>query len=373
MQVFKTFFKILNKQKHQFIIYISIFAVLLGVLSNVGSEERKEFQGSKMDIVVFDYDNSEESKYLMEYMYLLHNKVDIKDDREELQDNLYWQVIDYVLYIDEGYSDTGKVSNIKRDGTKASIYVEEQIAAYQKSFDAYVVAGYSLEEANEKAISALDKEGLVSYKGKSSVAMPKMYYYYTYMTYILIMLLMNVMAPIIMVYNKKEIKARNTVSPMTGRSRNFQLIGAAGVLSIAVWIALILVSAIMFKGEIFKGTNALNIVSSFVFLILTVGLVCLVSNFNLSAPTISMISNIIALGIAFLGGVFVPMEIFSDSVLKLSKLMPTYWHVIATESLYKDGALDIFWKCVGIEALFAVAFIAIALVVAKVMKQRREG
>ena len=114
MQVFKTFFKILNKQKHQFIIYISIFGVLLGVLSNVGGNERKEFQGSKMDIVVFDYDNSEESKYLMEYMYSLHNKVDVEDDREEIQDSLYWQVIDYVLYIDEGYSETGKLSNIKR-------------------------------------------------------------------------------------------------------------------------------------------------------------------------------------------------------------------------------------------------------------------
>ena len=72
MQVFKTFFKILNKQKHQFVIYTCIFAVLLGVLTSVGSDERKEFKESKMDIVVFDYDNSEESKYLMEYLYSLH-------------------------------------------------------------------------------------------------------------------------------------------------------------------------------------------------------------------------------------------------------------------------------------------------------------
>ncbi|MBE5933785.1 MAG: ABC transporter permease [Lachnospiraceae bacterium] len=373
MQVFKTFFKILNKQKHQFIIYISIFGVLLGVLSNVGGNERKEFQGSKMDIVVFDYDNSEESKYLMEYMYSLHNKVDVEDDREEIQDNLYWQTIDYVLYIDEGYSETGKLSNIKREGTKASIYVEEQIEAYQKSFDAYVAAGYSSKEANEKTIAALDSDGLVNYKGKSSVALPKQYYYFTYMTYILIMLLMNVMAPIIMVFNKKEIKDRNSVAPMTLKSRSTQLIGASAVLSIAVWAALIIVAAIMFKGQVFVGTNALNLLSSFVFLLLTVGIVCIVSSFNLKAPTISMISNIIALGMAFLGGVFVPMEIFSDGILKIARFMPTYWQVKATESLYVDGGLDTFFKCVGIEALFAVAFMAIALIVAKVMKQRREG
>ena len=373
MQVFKTFFKILDKQKHQFVIYISIFAVLLGVLTSVGGEERKEFKESRMDIVIFDYDNSEKSRYLMEYMYSIHNKVDIDDDKEVIQDNLYWQEIDYVLYINEGYSETGKVSNIKRDGTKVGAYADGQIASYQKAFDTYVAAGYSLEEANAKAIESLDNAGLVTYKGKTTVTRPKLYYYYTYITYIMIMLLMNVMAPIIMVYNKKEIRDRNMIAPMTAKSRNLQLIGASAVLSIAVWAALIIVSAIMFKGQIFNGANALNMVSSFVFLILTVGLVSLVSNFNLKAPTISMISNIIALGMAFLGGVFVPLEIFSDNVLKLSKLMPTYWHVIATESLYKDGALDTFWKCVGIEALYAVAFVAMALVVAKVVKERREA
>ncbi len=373
MQVFKTFFKILDKQKHQFIIYISIFAVLLGILTNVGGDQRKEFQGSRLDLVVFDYDNSEESKYLMEYMYSIHDKVEVVDDKEEIQDYLYYQVLDYVLYIDEGYSETGNVSNIKRPGSESGSYVDGQISSYQKAFDAYVAAGYSLEEANAKAIESLDNEGLVSYKGNTTAAKPKMYYYYTYMTYILIMLLMNVMAPVIMVYNKKEIKDRNTVAPMTTRSRNLQLIGASAVLSIAVWVALIIISAIMFKGEIFKGTNLLNMVSSFVFLLITVGLVCIVSSFNLKAPTISMISNIVALGMAFLGGVFVPLEIFSGTILKVAKLMPTYWHVTATESLYKDGALDTFWKCVGIEALYAVAFIAIALVVAKVMKEKREG
>ena len=372
MQVFKTFFKILNKQKHQFIIYISIFAVLLGILSNVGGDQRKEFQGSRVDVMVFDYDNSEESKYLMEYIYSIHDKQEVADDREEIQDLLYYQVLDYVVYIEEGYSETGELSNIKRPGSHSGSYVDGQIAAYQKAFDAYVAAGCSFEEANEKAVNSLDSEGLVSYKGKSATK-PKMYYYFTYMTYILIMLLMNVMAPIIMVYNKKEIKDRNAVAPMTTKSRSVQLIGASAVLSIAVWVALIIVAAIMFKGQVFVGTNALNLLSSFVFLLLTVGLVCIVSSFNLKTPTISMISNIIALGMAFLGGVFVPMEIFSDEILKIARFMPTYWQVKATESLYVDGGLDTFFKCVGIEALFALAFMAIALIVAKVMKERREG
>ena len=372
MQVFKTFFKILNKQKHQFIIYISIFAVLLGILSNVGGEQRKEFQGSKLDIVVFDHDNSEASKYLCDYMYSIHNKVDVIDDKEEIQDCLYWQVVDYVLYIEEGYSETGELSNIKRPGSESGSYVDGQIAAYQKAFDAYVAAGYSLEDANAKTLVSLDSEGLVNYKGKSAEK-PKIHYYFTYMTYILVMLLVNVMAPTIMVFNKKEIRNRNVVAPMTTKSRSVQLIGASAMLSIAIWVALIIVSAIMFKGEIFKGTNSLNIVSSFVFLLITVGIVCIVSCFDLKAPAISMISNIVALGMSFLGGVFVPMEVFSDRMLKLARFMPTYWQVKATESLYVDGGLDTFWKCVGIEALFAMAFITISLLTAKFMKQRREG
>ena len=43
--------------------------------------------------------------------------------------------------------------------------------------------------------------------------------------------------------------------------------------------------------------------------------------------------NVISLALCFLGGVFVPQEFFSDSIIKVAKFFPTYWYVATNNSI----------------------------------------
>ena len=267
MQVFNTFFKITKKQLPSFIIYFSIFTVLLGVMASMGTGNNV-YKESSMDIAIFNSDNSSKSKFLEEYLSSKHNIIELENDDEVIQDALYFQLVDYVLYIDEGF----KLTNIKRPGSTTGNYVDGHISTFEKAYDSYILAGYSEDEAYEKTIISLDNEGLVSLKGKSTEK-PVIYYFYTYFSYILIALLINILAPVIIALNRKEVRERTGISPLSEKNRSIQIITGAVILSVGLWVILNMVSVVMFKGELFQEKNAFYLLNSFCYLILSVGVV----------------------------------------------------------------------------------------------------
>lgn len=365
MQVFKTFFKITKKQIPSFITFFVIFTVLLCIMSAIGTGNNA-YTESRLSVAIFNQDTSAKAKYLTEYLSEKHDIVTVENDDETIRDSLFFEVLDYVLYIEDGCS----LTNIKRPGSTTGMYVDHQIDTFCKTYDAYLSAGCDEAQANEKTIQALDNAKLVSMKGKGT-RKPTIYYFYTYLTYILIGLLINAMSPVIIALNRKEVKDRSDISPMNAKSRNYQIFAGAVLFSFAVWLMMIGVSAIMFRGELFRDKNAYSILNAFCFLILATGIVSIVSNFNMKPQIISMVSNVVSLSFAFLGGVFVPMEIFSDTVLTISKFTPTYWYVTASEKIFAGKVDGSVWMSMGIQLLFALAFFAVAMVIAKRKKLSR--
>ena len=86
------------------------------------------------------------------------------------------------------------------------------------------------------------------------------------------------------------------------------------------------------------------------------------------------ITNIVSLGICFLSGVFVPMNIMNKKVLRVAQFLPVYWYENVNETLSRyhivSGkiAVDI-WKSMGIEAMFIAAFVFMILAISKYKQQ----
>lgn len=69
MQVFKSYFKILNRHMGQMIMYLSIFIGVMVVLTATRTNKAEgDYEAIKPKFAVFDYDNSSESKALTEYL-----------------------------------------------------------------------------------------------------------------------------------------------------------------------------------------------------------------------------------------------------------------------------------------------------------------
>ena len=87
------------------------------------------------------------------------------------------------------------------------------------------------------------------------------------------------------------------------------------------------------------------------------------------------LSNIVSLGMCFLSGVFVPMSVMDKKVLKIAQFLPVYWYEDINETLARyhsvsgNIATDI-WKSLGIEVMFALAFVSVILALSKYKRQK---
>ena len=107
MQVFKSYFKILNKKKGSMLMYIGIFAgIIFGfILPNSGKTE-DEYKSMKCKFAWFDYDQTAESEELFSYLDHAHKHAELKTDtKEAMQDSLFNRNTDCIVRIKKGYAD----------------------------------------------------------------------------------------------------------------------------------------------------------------------------------------------------------------------------------------------------------------------------
>jgi len=131
-------------------------------------------------------------------------------------------------------------------------------------------------------------------------------------------------------------------------------------------------AVIMYNTDFFSMKGLLYVSNSVVFLLIAMSIVYFISYFVQSTSTLSMISNVLGLGLSFLGGIFVPLEFMSSGVVAFAKFLPTYWYVKANQIVdtYTGTSeqINTFLSYIGIESIFALAIFSAALAASKLKK-----
>lgn len=371
MQVFSTFFKIVKRQIGSCALFFGIFIGLLTILSNMGGEQRHDYESYSCQLAIFDRDGTEASAMLVKYLEDRHSIVSVEDDDTMIQNDLYYEVLDYVLYIEDGYEKTGKLTNIKRPGSNTGMYVDNQIESYENSMQSLMASGYTLSEAYDITMRAMDDEGLVVLKGKNVSKKPGVYYFFLYLPYILMMMLFSGLGPVLVAFNRREVSDRVNLSATPVRVRNRQLVLGCVTFSAAIWILFIIFSFVLYGGKVLEDGWIYGILNALAYTAVAMSMVSIAGNFNLSQQNISMISNVVGLGFCFMGGVYVPMEIFGDGLLAISRFLPTYWYVRAHDGIMLGSQPAKIVQYIGIELLFAMVYLAVAMLISKQRKLAR--
>ena len=125
------------------------------------------------------------------------------------------------------------------------------------------------------------------------------------------------MSPILISFNELDVKRRINCSSLKSTSFSMQLFSASIIYSIGTWLMFMVACMIIFTpAAFFTKTCLLAVANSFVFLLFSLTVTLLLSNYNLKEESsLSMISNILGLGMAFLCGIFVPQWYLGESVL----------------------------------------------------------
>lgn len=375
MQVYKCFFRILNKQKGQIIMYLSIFIALSIITSTQGKDsEERTFEARTYRFAVFDEDCTEVSKGLTNYLSVDNELVEIEDDREVIQDEIYNRNIHCVIRIRNGYSAAlkegageGMLEITAVPGTIYGEAFEQAVNGYSTILSSYLLGAFSDSEALEQTNQTVSQSVEVTLLEGSKDGFSSLYYFYKYLPYIFLAICVVAIGPVLIVFHKKEVRNRIISSPYPMSRVNLELY--AGMLTTGLGLVVIhLIIVIAFRAGIFSERGLLFILNELCFLVVPLGMVFLVGQIISNQSVLSMVANVAGLGMSFLGGVFVPLSMMGDGVIAAAHLLPSYWYVRACEEIdsYTSGeSLSQILLCMGMQILFGLAFICVGLAYSK--------
>ena len=368
MTVFKTFWKILNKNKVIVIIYTVMF-LIFGVSKMQTSEKSMNFVASKPDVVIVNYDEEKGiTKDFIKYITDNSNIVEIETDEEKINDALFYRDANYVIYIPENYNKDfmeGKNPQIEIKSTgdyQASL--EEMLVSryikvaniYQKSID----NEYELIAKINETLSKQAKTEITSKLDTNTIS--KATFYYNFASYSILSCLLLIISLILSSFNEERTRKRIVVSSTNYKKHNRILLLSNCCYSLILWLFYVIISFIILRDIMTTATGVVSICATTI--------AFFIGNLVSNKGTINGIVNVVALGSSFLCGAFVPMEWLPDSVLKIAHTLPTYYYISTNEALktlekFNFASLKPLIVNMVIMLGFAIVFIILANVVSR--------
>lgn len=384
MQVFNTYFRLVQRKKRLILMYIIIFTAIAVVMMKVSTQDEnlEKYTRRSVKISVIDRDKSSLSKSLKAYLTDQNEMVSIPDKEKRIKDELYWRNVEYVLIIPENFQqlleEGQKVDVISKkiDDAVNAVYVDEEIKLFMSLFSLYQSAGYSVEDAighvekdvaHEVLVDTVTKEdGESAFKVASEGQ-----YYFQYVPYVLVSVCILAISCILAMFYQEDVRKRCICSSMKLKDQNQQLVLASLLFSFGVTILFIIIGIVVTKGELLGQINLLFYsINALAFMFVSIALAFMLANLFHSETALNGCSNVFSLGFCFLGGIFVPLWVMPDSVVTFAHFVPTYWYVQANDAVsymtrVTSPFLKEFFLNVGVQMCFAVALLSIGLVVSK--------
>ena len=381
MTVFKCYMKILRQNIGLVIMYLAIFfSVAIVMQFAAGKSEDSLFETASIDLGVVNEDGGTLAQGLVDYLSGIHHVVLMDNDPEQLQENLFYRNVEYILQIPADFYETCMVNGeslkvTKVPGSYSSFYVDQQISSYLNTIQTYLAAGFS----QEKAIQAVKKEThepvtKLTFDSGTSDTSPYTYYF-RYIPYLFLGALCYTMGYILMAFKKGDIQKRMEASAISVRRQSVEGLLATGMIGVVLWLIGFQGVTFMYGSRFWQsGLCVYYILNTFTMLIVALSLSYLIGMFITNSNLLSGVANLVSLAMCFLCGVFVPMDVMDKSVLKFAQFLPVYWYEQVNEILSRHHTLspELLGQVligIGIQLLFAAAFISLILVVSRYRKE----
>ena len=154
MQVFKTFMKIIRSKMSVAMIYVGVFLGISIPMATSSTSSEMFAQQTKIDICIFDEDNTSESRALTDLIGQRQNIVQLENDRDTIIDALYYARVNYVLVINEGYAeklasgDTDELfGNYHMHDSYSVVFMVQFLNDYVSYVKAYIAGGEDISSA----------------------------------------------------------------------------------------------------------------------------------------------------------------------------------------------------------------------------------
>ncbi|MFQ9923006.1 MAG: ABC transporter permease [Beduini sp.] len=381
MTVYKLYLKLIRRNFKSILLYLFIFVGIffMFVIINSNNKTTNSFKEVKPTIAYIDEEQSNLSMNLKDYLATITKISDI-DSAESGKDALFFGDIAACITIPDGFSEhfnNQQVTNIQieqREDESNAMLVQQYVNSYLQSVSTYQKnTTLSLDEIHAKILDDQSNKTEVAFAiadpetANDDVILRQLFF--NYLSFICLSVTILMVGVVMHSMNNSEIRKRNLAAPIKSLSMNIQMVLGNLTFSIGLWV-LFMIIICAFSNNMFSLIGFTYMLNSLVFFLVALSIAFLAANLivNTAHPTelLSAITNILGLGMTFLGGAFVPQKLISDSVLAISRFTPTYWYVLANDKLVdlSQPTLEIF-QYIGIQSLFAVACFILSMVVYK--------
>ena len=373
MHLFKNFFKLLKSNRTGVIIYGVIFiAMIIGVIAaapSLASESTGPDYASQeaIEVTYVDNDHSALSEGLIDYLSVNNNVTDVSDrSASSIQDLVFFGLSEYHLTIEDGFADgTGEITYLSDMEKSGAIYrIDGAVNNYIQAYRDYENMGYEPEEcadlAKELLLDSATLNVVEKDDGRSSTTAGDVVIVFInqFFPYLSIGFMTLGIGHTVIANNNKLIGDRIECSPVN--RKKISLANSMGIATsgLVLWLVFMLVNLMLGQDSpAFREYWWLLVINSFLTTMIACAFAAFVTSFDVTSNSLSMITNIASLSMAFVSGVFVPQYLLGEGLLTVAKFMPMYWCVVASNmidvnSTYDSGKL---LMCFGIEILFIVA------------------
>ena len=376
MAVFKAYMKIARKNIWMILLYLGIFFCVTILFQRFVPEGAEGYTAESVPVGIVDEDGGEAAESLINYIGRTNETILLEDDRESLQEDLFYRNVGYIVRIPEGFMEKcilgeEKIEAVTVPGTYAGYYVDQQVNSYMVYARSYAAAGFTETEI-ASAMAHRDKAEvtLVDFSGNAG-QVPAYTFYYRYLPYLLLSVLGYVMGYILMGFRRGSLPQRMQASAVPERRQSIEGLAASLVIALALWGVSAAVSVVMYRQDIFESGKLIwFLLNSLAMLLTALSLSYLVGTLVKSSNALNGIVNIISLGMCFVCGVFVEIDLLSSGVRKAAQFLPVYWYETVNTLLtdHRTVAVSIRSEVlsgIGIQIVFAIAFVCVTLAVAK--------
>ena len=382
MKVFNLCAKVTKRHLVSLGVYLGIFAVLAVMLTAFNNTSQSlSFEAVRPSAAIVNRDGeSALVRGLEDFLAGYADMVKLEDDREALQDARFFDAVDYILIIPQGFAKDfsqggGTLEKNTRFTSAEGRYADLLVNRYLSAARAYRQAAPELSE--EELLEEVEKKSFL----ESQPIDESFQVYFRTLPYIMMAVLILAVTTVMMVFNKPDLRMRNLCAPVKLRHVNLQLALYNVCLGGVAWLVLCAMAFLFYGGRI-QGTDVrlvlLILLNSICYLFVCLSVAFLLGNFVKDGGGQNIAANFISLGLSFLGGSFVPLELLGDSVLQVARYTPSYWYNHAVEAIsglvrFDSQALGPVFISMAIQTGFAAAVFSVALVISKFRRQRTEG
>lgn len=378
MTVFNTFWKVINKYKGTIILF-TVMLIAFGGINTTTSNNSLDFTNNKPDIVIINNDqNKGLTKNLIAYLKENTNVKDIKDE-EEIDDALFYRQVNYIIYIPKNYrndilSGINPKIDIKATDDYDSSLAEMILKRYLKTQEVYSKTTSNEQELIEKINTNLKTKSEVSITSTVNTdKTSKVSGYYNFASYSIMYTIIFIICMVLASFNEKTIKKRTIISSMNYKTHNKLILKASFLYSIIVWLLFMILGIILFPDTVISLRGLIYTINAFIFTFSSLTLALLISSLSSNKNAITGIANVVCLGSAFLCGAFIPSTWLPETVIKISRIFPTYWYVNSNDLLSSLEKINLnSLEPIIINMLVVLLFSLIFIVLTNIISKKKQ-